>query len=414
MSASAPIRTITVENARRLNLARQHLTGDTPPALLAMIRDMGCLQLDPISAMARSHEIVVWSRQGPYDMTDLDHLRFEDFALIEYWAHAASMVLTEDYPLYRYYINRHGTGDDDWAQKLRAWVEAHAALRQHILDRLRDEGPLPSRAFESRGPRGVGSVGWTSGRDITHMIDYLWNSGQVMVARREGTQRLWGLTEHFLPAWTPQEELQPEEITYRAAQRSLRALGVATTAQIKRHFTRKRYNGLARVLQRLEAEGRIQRVDVIGADGSAPWKADTFIHTDDLPLLDRIEAGAFTPRTTLLSPFDNLICDRERTQQLWDFSYRIEIYVPKHKRQFGYYVLPILYGDQLIGRVDPNYDTKSQVLTVHTVYKEDDAPDDPAAVAAVRAAIESLAGWLGAKRIDYGAVPAEWRGLAPD
>jgi uncharacterized protein YcaQ len=155
------------------------------------------------------------------------------------------------------------------------------------------------------------------------------------------------------------------------------------------------------VLAELEDEGRIVHVGVEGLSGV--W----YVHADDLPLLDRIDAGEWQPRTTLLSPFDNLICDRKRAEALWDFYYRVEIYVPADKRQYGYYVLPILHGDRLIGRIDPIYTRKTRTLTIHHVYAEPDAPAD--AALPIRTAIESLAGFIGAREIVYGEVPKAWR-----
>ncbi|RMG77166.1 MAG: hypothetical protein D6711_02175, partial [Chloroflexi bacterium] len=128
-------------------------------------------------------------------------------------------------------------------------------------------------------------------------------------------------------------------------------------------------------------------------------KATYYIHADDLPLLERIQQGDFVPKTTLLSPFDNLIADRQRTQQLWDFTFRIEIYVPAAKRQYGYYVLPVLHGDRFIGRIDPRMDRKTKTLYINAIHQESDAPDN--AQALIRTAIESLAEWLGAKQINY-------------
>ncbi len=406
-----PERRVKLRDARRLTLVRQHLDGHPPTPMLDTIRDLGCLQLDPISAVARSHEIVLWSRQRDYDLAEIAHLRFQAFQVIEYWAHAASMVLTEDYPLYAHTMRRHATGDDPRSTKIREWVQAQDDLRRHILHRLEDEGPLPSRAFQSQTETTAHSVGWTSGRDITHMMDYLWNSGQVMVAGREGNQRLWGLTAQFLPAWTPREVLTPVQITERAAQKSLRALGVATMQHVKRHFTRGRYPDLKAVLARLVVAGRVLPVKVVDDDGDTPWPGQTYIHADDLPLLEQIEAGDFQPRTTLLSPFDNLICDRQRTEQLWDFVFRIEIYVPKDKREYGYYVLPILHRDRLIGRIDPVYDANTRTLTVNRVYAEADAPDDAATVDEVRGVISDLADWLGAEQMRIIEVPARWGAL---
>ncbi len=403
------MRTISTQTVRRLNIIKQHLDSSPTPTMLEVVRALRCLQLDPISPVARSHELVLFSRLNNYDLAELEHIRFTDFYVFEYWAHAASMVLTEDYPLFKYYIHRYAQSNTERAKNLRAWVKAHDSLKQVILNRLRDDGPLPSRVFESHTPQGTHSVGWTSGRDVTDMMDYLWNSGQVVVAGREGSQRLWGLAEQFLPAWTPHEELTPEQITERAAEKALRALGVATEIQIKRHFTRGRYTHLSHVLKNMEKAGTIQRVGVQQTDSTSQWKTPAYIHVDDLALLERTEAGDFSPRTTLLSPFDNLICDRERTEQLWDFYFRLEIYVPKAKRQYGYYVLPILHGDKLIGRIDPQYNSKTRILTIHSVHKEADAPDDTETITDIREAIESLAMWRGAESIQYTAnVPSAW------
>lgn len=389
-------RPIPVEVARRLAIHKQHLSAAPSVGLLQTVSDLGCLQLDPISAVARSHEIVLWSR-GQTDLAALEALRFCTFDVFEYWAHQASIVTTADYPIFQHAMKRHPPGQDDDSLALRAWVQENEPLRQTILGRLRHEGPLPSRSFSSTTDRVVGSTGWTSGRDVTHMMDYLWHSGCVIVARREGTQRLWGLAEYYLPPWTPREDLDDDTLTERAAQRALRALGVATLPQIRQHFTRRRYPGLAQVMARLERAGIIEQVVVLDADGLPVFRGPTYIHRDDLPLVDAIQAGGFQGRTTLLSPFDNLICDRARTEQLFGFRYRMEIYVPEPKREFGYYVLPILHGDRLIGRADARYDRKTQTLVIPAVYREAEAPD---ARSAVRTTIASLAAWLGARHIN--------------
>jgi uncharacterized protein YcaQ len=239
------------------------------------------------------------------------------------------------------------------------------------------------------------------------MIGYLWSSGVLMVAGRSGGQKLWDLAERCLPEWTPRDEWAEHERVALAVQRSLRALGVARPTHISQHFIRGRYPGLKSAVDSLEKAGCIARVQV-GDDGRTlpgPW----YIHVDDLPLLDRIEAGEWQPRTTLLSPFDNLICDRSRTEALFDFFYRIEIYVPEAKRQYGYYVLPVLHGDRLIGRIDPAYDRRQRVLKLNSIHAEPDAPKTAQDARAVRGAIESLAAFLGAKDIAYPeAVPSVW------
>jgi uncharacterized protein len=410
-------RVISPELARRLAITRQRLAGPRPPADAAGIyevaRDLGCLQLDPISTVARSHLLVLHSRLGPYNPAHLDALLWQERRLFEYWAHCASIVLTEDYPLHHRMMAGYAAGDRPWHQRVSDWIEANAGLRDHILERIRAEGPLPSKAFETEAVAGWVSTGWTAGRNVSRMLDFLWFKGAIMVAGRQGGQKLWDLAERCLPEWTPRDELPDREVVRRAAQHSLRALGVARQRQIDQHFIRGRYPDLKEILAELEAEGRIARVQLDGQGNEGRrWGGPWYVHADDLPLLDRLEAGEWASRTTLLSPFDNLICDRARTQLLFGFDFRIEIYVPKHLRQYGYYVLPILHGDRLIGRVDPVFERKPRRLTLNAVYAEPDASADAETATAVAGAIAELARFLGAREIAVPGeqVPAGWRG----
>jgi hypothetical protein len=404
--------------ARRLALLKQRLAGpsrSTPSetsgrasadadGLMEVVRDLGCLQLDPIGVVARSHQLVLWSRVGPYDLAHLDQLLWQERRLFEYWAHCASIVLTEDYPLHSPMMRAYPSGDSVYRQRAREWIAKNQKLRRYILNRLRREGPLLSRELEEDGlhPKAWVSIGWTSGRNISRMLDCLWIGGKIMVAGREGIQKKWDLAERVLPEWTPRDRLTEREVVRRAAQRSLRALGVATPRQIQYHFIRGRYPNLKNVLAELVQEQRIRKVEIRDLPGE--W----YIHTDDCPLIAELQKD-WEPRTTLLSPFDNLICDRARTRQLFNFDYTVEIYVPAAKRKYGYYVLPILHGDRLIGRVDPERDRERGALRVNAVYAEPDAPRN--AGRAVAGAIEDLAAFLGAREILYNSrrVPAAWK-----
>ncbi|HTP09526.1 MAG TPA: crosslink repair DNA glycosylase YcaQ family protein [Anaerolineae bacterium] len=407
------MRTISLQTARRLFIQRQHLNELNPAndaaGILDVVRDLGCLQLDPISAVARSHQLVVRSRVGHYDLAALDQLLWTDRSLFEYWAHVASIVLTEDYPIHallmRTYAREESTGEI--SQRYKRWLAANQKLRRHILQELKQRGPLPSRVFENQTEKEAGwySSGWTSGRDVSQMLDYLWTTGKIMVAGRSGIQKLWDLSERCLPEWTPRERLSEKEVVRRASQKALRALGVATPQHINLHYTRRRYPHLNDRLRELMAEGVIERVSVENQKG------DWYLHAADVPLLDRVEKNEFAfERTTLLSPFDNLICDRARTRQLFNFDFTIEIYVPAHKRQYGYYVLPILHGDRLIGRIDPKMDREHDRLHIHAVHAEKDAPLNRKTARAIRDAIEDLATFLGATEIHYThLVPSSWQ-----
>lgn len=395
------IRTISPETARRFIIRKQHLDASPQPSMLDVIRDLGCLQLDPIRKVERPHRLILWSRLGQHDPAELDRLRWQSRDLFEYWAHAASLVLSEEYPV-------HATNMQHARQRKRSqdWLDEHNlhALRDHVLQRLQDDGALQASDFEHEGATAEHFSGWTSNRAINRMLDFMWTTGDILVSHRQGNQRYWDLAERCLPGWVQREPLSPVEATYFSLQKAVKGLGLAQgKAQINYAYTRNRYWHFADALKRLQSEGRIVTVQVQG------WDGEWWLHAEDLPLLEQIEAGDFQPRTTLLSPFDNLICDRARTEQIWDFHYRIEIYVPKDKRQYGYYVLPILHGERLIGRMDMAYDRKTNTLHIPATYAEDHAPDDPAPI---RGAVESLGQFLGAESITYGeTMPQQWQSL---
>lgn len=402
--------TISPTTARRLAITRQRLAGPWPKpgraAMLNVVRDIGCLQIDPISAVARSHLLVMASRMGPYPVAELDALIYEDKQLFEYWAHCASFVLTEDYPLFSPLMRRYPE-----RERTQEWLAQNDKLRRYVLGRLRRNGPLLSRELEEDGihPAQWVSTGWTSGRNISRMLDALWLGGRIMVAGRDGLQKRWDLAERVLPEWTPRGRLSERERERQAVLKAVRGLGAGTPQHIKFHFTRGDYPNLKQTLADLRAEGRLTPVRVL--DDGAAWPGEWLADSADLPLIERLEAGEWSPRTTLLSPFDNLICDRARTELMWDFFFRIEIYTPAAKRRWGYYVLPILHGDRIIGRIDPAFDREHGRLEINAVFAEAGAP---AAGPEVRQAIERLARFLEAGEIRYNKqrLPARWkRGL---
>jgi uncharacterized protein YcaQ len=406
-------RVISRAVARRLAIVAQGLAGPRPRAdtegIMEVISRLGCLQLDPINIVARSHLLVLWSRLGPYDQGLLDRLLWQERRLFEYWAHAASIVLTQDYPIHQMRMRSFGKRSDGWSQHVSAWMQQNETLRLSILSALQQRGPLRSRDFEDPVQVAWRSSGWTDGRTVGRMLDFLWAQGHILVSKRVGAHKWWDLAERCLPpSCIAQEPLAEHEVVCAAAQKALRSLGVATARDITEHFTRNRYPGLSEELSELEAKERILRVRVQerGQELVGPW----FVHADLLPVLERLEQQEWEPRTTLLSPFDNLICDRKRTARLFDFRYQSEIYTPKDKRRFGYYVMPILSGDQLIGRIDPTLDRSRKQLLINAVHTEPAAAITGEAGQAVAAAIEELAEFLGATKISYShQIPEGWK-----
>jgi uncharacterized protein YcaQ len=400
------LRTLDPALARRLAVSRQRLTGPPPApagpeAIMSVVTDLGSLQIDPISVVARSHLLVLWSRLGRYDPADVQALLWRERRLFEYWTHAAAIVCTQDYPIHSLLMRRHPRH-----QQLQVWLAANQTLRRSILRQLRADGPLPTRAIEDRAEVAWKSSGWTGGRNVDRMLDLLWTQGRIMVAGRQGQQRVWDLAERCLPAWAPTHRPPEREVVRLATQRSLRALGVATARDIDRSFTAGRYPGLSSVLTGLQRSGQVEQVRLAdnGTERPGPW----YVHADDLPLLERLQSGDWQPRTTLLSPFDNLIINRERTERLFGFQFRLEIYVPKAARRYGYYVLPILHGDQLIGRVDPALDRTAGRLVVNAIHAEPGAP--ASAGPAVATALQDLAAFVGAAGVDLRQPPPQvWR-----
>jgi uncharacterized protein len=399
--------TLSPQDVRRLAVAAQRLEAPaarpTRADILDTIRQITCVQIDPINVVARTQLLVPYSRLGAYDPAELESLLWEDKALFEYWAHAASIVLTDDYPLFQYQMRNRKRSNGAWAQRYYEWLEANHSFRQFILDELEQRGPLFADEIEDRAELDWPHQGWGHGNHIIMMLEHLWVHGQVTVTGRDGNgyglKKQWGLMAHQLPQWQAHEPLPAREVVRRAVERALPALGVGRLRDIRNYFTRNHYPGLAGVLAELEAEERIQQVTVRGDNGD--WPDSWYIHRDTLPLLERLQAGEWRPQTVLLSPFDNLIADRDRTELLFDFFYRVEIYVPAAKRQYGYYTMPVLHGDRLIGRIDPKMDRRNSRLIVNAIHLEPDVKSNAATRRAIKGAIERLATFLGAAEINY-------------
>src|ERR1700736_3822693 len=346
-------RKLRIEHARRLAVSRQHLSGPRPDPVRSkqiheLVREIGCLQLDPTAIVARNHLLVLFSRLGPFDPKLVDSLLWDERRLYEYWAHQASIVPTEDRAL-------HAALPPSWAdpRTTENWMTRQAGFTKPVLERLAANGTVRAADFEEHTEKY--ESGWGKRSLIADTLALLWFQGRIVPAGRAGGGRRWALAD----AWfsEPLSVIPAQPVALREATvRSLRALGVATQQQVKNHFIRRRYQGLAPVWNDLEATGTI-------VPGDVGLKGDWYVHADDLPLLDQVESGAFEPRTTLLSPFYNLICDRDRTLGLWGFDFRLEIYVPKSRR-WGYFVMPLLHGDRICARFDLAVDRHEGVLKV--------------------------------------------------
>lgn len=375
-------------------LAAQGL--DQPPQkpaqksdLLAAIRRMGVLQIDTIHVVARSPYLVLWSRLGDYPPEWLDELLAEG-ALFEYWSHAMCFLPIEDYPLYRRRILdgvHNGSGPERWAVNfIRENPELIHKVRTHLLE----NGAVRSIEFENKErPPG----GWWNWKDEKNALEALLFTGEVMIARRQKFQRVYDLRQRLLPDWKD-ENLPPlEEVRRTLILRSVHALGVALPSWAPDYY-RLPKKGMPQKLETLANEGLLHRVKVEG------FAEPAYVHPQRLNLFEKARNGLLEPSlTTLLSPFDPLVWDRERARQLFNFDYTIECYTPAAKRRYGYFSLPILQRGQLIGRLDPKAHRAQGVFEVKSLHLEEGVSLDEQALNELAAAILRLAAWHGTPEV---------------
>ena len=404
----------SLEGARRLAVTKQHLAGTLPSRasgdqLLAIVRDLAFVQWDPISVVAPSHVISLWSRVGGVRPSDLDRLLWDEKSLFLCWTPIASIVPTEDYPLHYsllwwYPVSLSNSGGAQ-RERARRFLAEHKELRRTILRELKD-GPLLLNQFKAYHRAGRSPDRWTSGNEVSLMLSHLQMSGDVMVVGHEGNQNQWGVSQAFLPSWAERKELPEQEVELMAAQRAIRALGTASPSEIHYYFVRGRYLNLRQALKRLLDTSLIHRVHVAGLGG----RDERYVHDEDVPILESMDADAWQPRMSLLAPFDNLICGRDRTNRLFGFDYVHEQFLPKSRRKFGSYVLPILCGDRFIGRVDPQMDRINERLLINSVHAERGVRRDQELSSEIAETIERFGEFLGAKEVVYSArVPTAWR-----
>jgi uncharacterized protein len=389
--SSGEPRSISLRRARQVAVAAQLLSSPRPRSILEVVDGLGSVQMDPTRRVARTEHLVLWSRLGRrFHVAELERLLWRDRSLFEY---RAFILPTSQYPVHRQTMRRYPSGSGGRRQYVRRYLRENQAFRRYVLARLRADGPLPTRAFEDRSAVGWRTGGWNDdGRNTSMMLEVLWAKGEVMIAGRAGQERVWDLAARRLPV--DETRLAPGEEARRLLDTQLRALGISRLTGFDKTFEGTRPPGWERALAGLEREGRAVRVRIDGISG------ERWAHADAL-------ARSFRPRTVLLSPFDRLIHDRTRTEELFDFRFRLEIYVPKDKREFGYFVMPILHGDRIVGRLDPHFDRTANVLRVDAVYAEPDAPAD--AWPAIVKQIDELATWLGARDVALPALPPVWR-----
>ena len=350
---------LSKEEARRIAVRAQLLDARRPTDLVEMVTRLTFLQIDPTAAIAPAADLVAWSRLGSdYRPEQLRQALEEDRTLFEHNALVrpmsdAVLVLAEapEWPTY---------------ERTRDWLRDNDAFRRDVLELLADSGPLTSRDIPDTAVVPWASTGWSNNRNVTQMLEILMMCGEVAIAGRAGRERLWDVAGRVYPAGI--EIPSVEEAERIRNERRLRALGIA------------RAKGAKMGIEPVDVGEAGEPAVVDGVAGE--WRVDPEGLDQD-----------FEGRTALLSPFDRLAYDRLRAQELFDFEYALEMYKPKDKRRWGYFALPVLHEDRLVGKVDATADRKRGLLEVHAVHE--DVRFTLAITKSLHAELEALSSWLG-------------------
>ena len=370
---------LSAEEARGLALRAQGFGDPSIVEPMDVLERLGAIQLDSVNILARNHLLVPFARIGPYSTADLHASIYTERRGFEYWGHMASWLPIHEYRYFLPRMARMRESTRGWWGRIRA---EHAEIYPVVLDRVRAEGPLGAAAFDDpRGGRGT----WWDWKPAKLVLEDLLDQGLLMcTARTPGFARLYDLTERVLPPGLDTSEPSQTEASRHLLLRGLRALGVATANEMADYYRLKPGEDLKAGLGALRAESNVVEVDVEG------WRAPAYA------TLAALEGELSVPehRPTFLAPFDNLLWQRDRVERIFGFRYRVEIYVPQPKRQYGYFVLPLLAHGQLGGRADLKLDRKAGVLRVLGLWLEGGEPPE------AQSALEDLARYLGAREIE--------------
>jgi uncharacterized protein YcaQ len=383
---SPPPAKISLSQARRIALAAQGLgeprsSGEATRLRMGRaIERSGLLQIDSVNVLTRMHYLPLFSRLGAYSRPLLEEAAWgakRNRTLFEYWAHEASLLPLRTQPLLRWRMARAEQGLGTWG-KMKPFAGERRGEAETLLKRIdRDGASTASDLCEAKG-----SGGWWGWSETKSALEWLFWSGQITTkTRRSNFERVYDLTERVLPSAILDMPTPSEADAHRGLLAAAsKALGVATVLDLRDYFRLSPEDAKPRILELVET-GELIPLDVEG------WRGPAYVHRD-----------ARNPRSasakTLLAPFDPLIWERSRTERLFGFRYRIEIYTPADKREYGYYVLPFLMGDALVARVDLKFDRANKVLVVQAAHREPEAPDDVMEHLAVE--LRLMAGWLGA------------------
>lgn len=378
--------TIPVSAARRILLRAQGLDGSWPLAAgekgaADVVDRLGYVQIDTIAVIERAHHHILWTRHRDYTPAMLDGLLSRDRRVFEYWTHAAAYIPLRDYRFYlpkmRAYARR---------ATIREWLKENRRIVRHVRDRIRAEGALRSADFTNPGERRGAWWDWTPAK---RALEILYWTGELMIAERRNFQRVYDLTERVLPTAVDTTPPRPAEVARYVVRRTLAAQGIVTGREAA--WWSKDRKRVAAALAELVDAKEVMEVRVEG--GETPY------FTPSAALDSGLDRAPDNRTVRLLSPFDNLIIDRARALRFFGFEYRLECYTPEPKRKYGYFTLPILWGDRLVGRLDPKAERKEGRFVVRKLVFEPGFREVDALRPALDRALRELAAFHGCGEI---------------
>lgn len=381
---------ISQKTARRLALHAQLLDGRTrvgrgSAGVAQAIGHLGYVQIDTISVIERAHHHTLWTRLPGYAPQDLQRAHAVDRTLFEYWGHAASFLPMGDY---RFYIPMMRSFHDPTSW-YRGWLEKYGGHMAPVLRRIREQGPMAARDFENPGGKRKGP--WWDWKPAKAALEMLFWRGELMIRERRGFERVYDLTERVLPAGTDTRPPSPGELGRFIVQRALGALGVAGEKEIREYIRIGDRAIVANALKEMLSAAEIARLAVEGEEGVV------YARPDALAAASRFRSAA--PRVRLLNPFDNLVISRPRLKRRFAFDYTLECYVPRDKRRHGYFTLPVLFGEEIVGRLDPKAERQTGTLIVRRLALEPGFGDGDRLVPELGRALGDLARFNGCETI---------------
>ena len=387
---------VSKETVRRLMIEKQGFDRGSGKAkkedVFRTVDGLGCVQIDTINVVERAHHLTLWSRLGCYDKGLLHDLAYRDRRLFEYWAHAASYAPMKDY---RYFLRPMEIRKGKMFDNVEKWANGDPEILKQVLERVKKEGPLTTKDFEHKrkGP----SKGWWDWKPAKVALEALFGAGILLVSHRENFQRYYDLAERVLPAWVDTSKPTEKERAGFYALRTMGAIGLVNAPNMRQYYLpwsvnlRKTAKQWQALLEELVEQGKVASFEVEGEN--QPY----FCLVEDVGRMQEIGDGSFSYEgVQLLNNFDNIMWDRERVRVLFDFEAKMETYIPAEKRKYGYYNLPILSGDRLVGRIVPKMDRKNGTLIIQSVWHEPWFEPDEAFEDGFRRIVEDFAEFNGA------------------